>query len=66
MTLQEVTFIGTYTYTPADFRDTAEAIFDGRLGALDWMDLRPLSEGLQAFRDIRSGRAAAPKIILKP
>jgi threonine dehydrogenase-like Zn-dependent dehydrogenase len=66
MTLQEVTFIGTYTYTPADFRDTAEAIFDGRLGALDWMDVRPLSDGLQAFRDIRSGKAAAPKIILKP
>ena len=66
MTLQEVTFIGTYTYTPADFHDTALAIFDGRLGALDWMDIRPLSDGLQAFRDIRSGRAAAPKIILKP
>ena len=66
MTLQEVTFIGTYTYTPADFRETAQAIFDGRLGALDWMDIRPLSDGLQAFRDIRSGRAAAPKIILKP
>ena len=66
MTLQEVTFIGTYTYTPADFRATAQAIFDGRLGALDWMDIRPLSDGLQAFRDIRSGQAAAPKIILKP
>jgi len=66
MTLQEVTFIGTYTYTPADFCDTAQAIFDGRLGALDWMDVRPLSDGLQAFRDIRSGQAAAPKIILKP
>ena len=66
MTLQEVTFIGTYTYTPADFHDTAQAIFDGRLGALDWMDIRPLSDGLQAFRDIRSGQAAAPKIILKP
>ncbi len=66
MTLQEVTFIGTYTYTPADFHDTAQAIFDGRLGALDWMDVRPLSDGLQAFRDIRSGQAAAPKIILRP
>ena len=66
MTLQEITFIGTYTYTPADFRDTAQAIFDGRLGALDWMEVRPLSDGLQAFRDIRSGQAAAPKIILRP
>ncbi len=66
MTLQEITFIGTYTYTPQDFRDTAQAMFDGKLGSLDWMDVRPLSEGAAAFADIRSGRAAAPKIILKP
>lgn len=66
MTLQEITFIGTYTYTPEDFRDTAQAIFDGRLGALDWPEIRPLQAGADAFRDIRSGQAAAPKIILKP
>ena len=66
MTLQEITFIGTYTYTPADFRDTAQAIFDGRLGALDWVDTRPLRDGQAAFEDILAGRAAAPKIVLKP
>jgi len=66
MTLQEITFIGTYTYSAADFRDTAEAMFAGRLGALDWPEIRPLSEGARAFADIRAGRAAAPKIILAP
>lgn len=66
MTLQEITFIGTYTYTAQDFRDTAAAIFDGRLGALDWTEERPLSEGGQAFADIRAGIVAAPKIILRP
>lgn len=66
MTLQEITFIGTYTYTAQDFRDTAAAIFDGRLGALDWTEERPLCEGQQAFEDIRAGRVAAPKIILQP
>ncbi len=66
MTLQEITFIGTYTYTAQDFRDTAQAMFDGRLGALDWIETRPLSEGARAFADIRAGRVAAPKIILKP
>ncbi|MCK0096463.1 alcohol dehydrogenase catalytic domain-containing protein [Yoonia sp. F2084L] len=66
MTLQEITFIGTYTYTAQDFRDTASAIFDGRLGALDWTEERPLSEGQQAFADIRAGIVAAPKIILRP
>ncbi len=66
MTLQEITFIGTYTYTAADFRDTASAIFNGSLGSLDWIDIRPLSEGARAFRDIDEGNAAAPKIILQP
>jgi L-iditol 2-dehydrogenase len=66
MTLQEITFLGTYTYTMADFRETASAIFDGRLGALDWVEVRPLSEGARAFGDIAAGRAAAPKLILQP
>lgn len=66
MTLQEITFIGTYTYSAADFRATAEAVFDGRLGALDWAEIRPLGAGAGAFSDIRAGRAAAPKIILEP
>ncbi|WP_439155298.1 zinc-dependent alcohol dehydrogenase [Yoonia sp.] len=66
MTLQEITFIGTYTYTAQDFRDTAAAIFDGRLGPLDWTEARPLGDGAAAFDDIRAGRSAAPKIILEP
>jgi|TARA_B110000879_G_C11148698_1_gene503573 L-gulonate 5-dehydrogenase len=66
MTLQEITFIGCYTYTPQDFRDTGAAIFSGQLGSLDWVETRPLSEGKEAFDDIRNGRAPAPKIILIP
>ena len=66
MTLQEITFIGTYTYTAQDFRDTAQAIFDGRLGPLDWTHTRALSDGAGAFADIRAGSVAAPKILLDP
>jgi threonine dehydrogenase-like Zn-dependent dehydrogenase len=66
MTLQEIRFIGTYTYTATDFRDTAAAIFDGSLGALDWTETRPMAEGLEAFRDIRAGRVGSPKIVLTP
>jgi L-iditol 2-dehydrogenase len=66
MTLQEVTFIGTYTYTAEDFRDTAQAIFDGRLGPLDWTESRALSDGAKGFDDIRAGRVPSPKIILTP
>lgn len=66
MTLQEITFIGTYTYTAEDFRETARAIFDGRLGPLDWTEQRPLHAGAKAFADIRAGRCATPKIVLAP
>jgi len=66
LTLQEITFIGTYTYTAQDFRDTAAAIFDGRLGALDWAEHRPLAQGAQAFAQLRAGQVPAPKIILHP
>ncbi|MEO0402380.1 MAG: alcohol dehydrogenase catalytic domain-containing protein [Pseudomonadota bacterium] len=66
MTLQEITFIGTYAYTAQDFRDTCAAIFDGRLGPLDWIETRPLAAGADAFADLRAGRVAAPKIVLHP
>lgn len=66
ITLQEITVIGTYTYTAQDFRDTCTAMFEGRLGALDWVETRPLADGAAAFHDIRAGNTSAPKIILKP
>ncbi|MEO9682140.1 MAG: alcohol dehydrogenase catalytic domain-containing protein [Tateyamaria sp.] len=66
MTLQEITFIGTYTYSAQDFRDAAQAIFDGRLGPLEWTENRALDDGPQAFADLRAGRVAAPKIVLDP
>ena len=66
MTLSEITFIGSYTYTARDFHDTAQAIFSGRLGPLDWTESRPLAAGAKAFADIRAGDCAAPKIVLRP
>ena len=66
MTLQELTFIGTYTYTAQDFRDAAQALFSGALGTLDWIDERTLADGPQAFRDLSAGVVAAPKIVLTP
>jgi L-iditol 2-dehydrogenase len=66
MTLQEITFIGAYTYTPQDFRETAAAVFDGRLGHLDWPEVRALENGAEAFAGILEGRVTAPKIVLEP
>tara|TARA_Y100001978_G_scaffold195202_1_gene203171 strand:+ start:743 stop:1723 length:981 start_codon:yes stop_codon:yes gene_type:complete len=66
ITLQEITFIGTYTYTAKDFKDTAEALFTGRLGSLEWIEKRPLSEGKASFRELLGNTVAAPKIVLDP
>ena len=66
ITLQEITFIGTYTYTPVDLRNTLEQLHSGALGKLDWIDQRPLAEGASAFKELNSGDCGAPKVILRP
>ncbi|GAB5511317.1 MAG: zinc-binding alcohol dehydrogenase family protein [Hyphomicrobiales bacterium] len=66
LTLQEITFLGTYTYTAQDFRDTAAAMFAGQLGSLDWTRTWPLADGQAAFEALRAGSVAQPKIVLKP
>lgn len=66
MTLQEITFIGTYTYTPVDLRVTVNKLYAGALGRLDWIEQRPLTDGASAFTDLLQGRCAAPKVILRP
>jgi len=52
--------------TLQDFRDCANALFEGRLGRINWIHIRPLSEGAQAFSDLRQHRVAEPKIVLCP
>jgi L-iditol 2-dehydrogenase len=66
MTLHEISFIGTYTYTMADFHATAHAIFEGRLGDFNWIEQRTLSEGAKAFADLDAASVAAAKIVLNP
>jgi alcohol dehydrogenase len=66
LTLSEITLIGVYTYTDADLRASLAALHDSRLGALDWIEERPLAEGGRAFHDLDAGRSPAAKIILKP
>jgi threonine dehydrogenase-like Zn-dependent dehydrogenase len=65
MTLQEITFTGSYCYTPVDFRHALAALSAGHLGDLHWFEERPLSEGAIAFADIDAGLSAAAKIILR-
>jgi len=64
LTLQEISLVGSYTYTMADFNAVVLAMVRGSLGKLDWIEVRPLKEGDKAFRELLSGQAAAAKIIL--
>ncbi len=66
MTLSEITFIGSYTYTALDFRVTVDKIVKGDFGPLDWTDERPLAAGSEAFRELIQGQVASPKIVLRP
>ncbi|MEE9334963.1 MAG: alcohol dehydrogenase catalytic domain-containing protein [Granulosicoccaceae bacterium] len=66
LTLQEVTFIGHYTYSPIDLKAALDLIHRGALGPLDWVEQQPLSKGADAFRSIHTGTAASPKIVLLP
>lgn len=66
LTLQEVIFIGTYTYTMVDLRAAVKKLYDKSLGELQWIEQRPLSEGAQAFKDLHAGHCAAAKVILRP
>ena len=65
MTLREITFIGTYTYTPVDLRVTLHKLHSGALGNLGWVEQRPLAAGAEAFDELLHGRCAAPKIVLQ-
>lgn len=66
ITLQEITVIGSYCYTPMDFRQTLAALSATAFGSLDWFQERKLSEGAEAFANIDSGSVSSAKIILRP
>ena len=66
MTLQEISLIGTYTYTAVDLRATVKKLHSGAFGDLGWVEKRSLGDGARAFDDLLHGRTAAPKIVLCP
>ncbi len=65
LTLQEITFVGTYCYTMVEFREVVAALAAKRFGDLRWYEERPLSEGARAFADIDGGKTDFAKIILR-
>lgn len=66
ITLQEITVLGNYCYTTADMQASIDLLYQQRLGNLNWVEVRPLSAGAEAFEDLHHGRVAAGKIVLQP
>ncbi len=66
ITLDEIAFLGNYTYSAVDLRAVIDALYRGAFGSLDWVDIRQLSDGAAAFREIHEGEAASAKIVLRP
>ena len=64
LTLQEVSFIGSYCYTNADFAEALDLLANGHISREGWSEIRPLAEGGNGFNDIHNGNAV-PKIILE-
>lgn len=63
ITLQEISFLGSYCYTRKDFREALNMLANGIVKPEGWAEMRPLSKGGSGFTDIHNG-CAAPKIIL--
>jgi threonine dehydrogenase-like Zn-dependent dehydrogenase len=64
VTLQEITFIGTYCYTNKDFEKTLNILANKKIGSLNWIEYKNLKDGASAFQQIHDGSCSAPKIIL--
>ncbi|MCG9554329.1 alcohol dehydrogenase catalytic domain-containing protein [Vibrio sp. Isolate32] len=65
LTLFEITLVGSFSYTQIDMIAAVHALNSGALGDLSWVEVRDLSEGAQAFKDLDQGKTSAAKIVLK-
>jgi threonine dehydrogenase-like Zn-dependent dehydrogenase len=63
ITLQEITFQGSYCYRDSDFALAVDLLVNKTITGAGWTEVRAIEDGPQAFIDIDEGRAG-PKIIL--
>ncbi|OXS58854.1 galactitol-1-phosphate 5-dehydrogenase [Cohnella sp. CIP 111063] len=60
----EVELLGSFCYNEQDFRDAVDLLINGSVTEEGWTEIRPLSTGGDAFRDLVGGRVKSGKIIL--
>lgn len=65
-TLQELKFVGSYTYTMKHFAEVVDALIGDRLGLLQWYQVEPMADGGHWFEELSEGRTSSTKVILQP
>jgi threonine dehydrogenase-like Zn-dependent dehydrogenase len=60
----EIRVLGSFCYTPQDFHDAVRLLSEGAITEEGWTEIRPLSDGDQAFKDLTEGKVHKGKILL--
>ncbi|WP_127585348.1 zinc-dependent alcohol dehydrogenase [Paenibacillus koleovorans] len=63
---QEVSIIGSYSYTNADFKQAVQLLAGGHIRMEPWTAARSLTEGPASFQSLVEGKTNFSKIILNP
>ncbi|HIE52211.1 MAG TPA: galactitol-1-phosphate 5-dehydrogenase [Armatimonadetes bacterium] len=64
--LRELRIYGSYCYRRREFAQAIRLLAEGALETSSWVEVRPLTEGPQAFEDLVEQPAEHIKIILQP
>lgn len=63
---QEISLIGSYTYSHEDFRQAITLLRKGAINIQGWTESRGLADGPAAFQELVEGKSSVCKIFLKP
>lgn len=63
---QEISIIGSYTYTNQDFEQALQLLADGRIRIDNWVGTMNLKDGPDAFSMLIKNRSPYSKIVLTP
>ncbi len=66
LTRSEIRILGSFAYTPDDFRAAVQLLADGRVTEAGWTREAPLAYGTQAFPELVAGEIPEAKILLHP
>lgn len=61
---QEIRVLGSFCYSKQDFHEALQLLQQNRVTEEGWTEIRPLSEGFGAFRDLTAGNVHNGKILL--